>query len=60
MNGTTGEALLTFDTRKGRFYDNGNNPLEDRQVVYDSSANNQSMIDARLPYNDEIDETLPY
>ena len=59
LNGTTGEALLTFDTSKGRFYDNGNNPLEERQTFYDSSANNQTMIDARLPYNDNEDE-LPY
>lgn len=62
LNGTTGEAILTFDVRKGRFYDDRGNPLEEQEPFYDSSANSQAMIDAREPYkeSDIFDDELPY
>ena len=58
LNGTTGEATLTYDVMKGRFYDDDLNPLEREENAY-TVPNSKAMINARLPYNDD-EEEVPF
>lgn len=59
LNGTTGEAMLTYDVMKGRFYDDGINPLERDENAY-TVPNSRAMINARLPYNDDDNLDVPF
>jgi hypothetical protein len=58
LNGTTGEATLTYDIMTGRFYSDAVNPLELDKHEY--VVNSQSMRQARLPYNDGDDSEVPF